>query len=118
MMKRALKWTTMIVACLFHIAPLYASLDTKCPCEITDLVQKFYVTADQIQLKDNKIYILIDNVTYETPAIFSDKDGYYIEQVAKSGGCAWYQWECSRCRWCNMRGVDWECRACQFPISH
>ncbi len=90
-----------------------------CDTQIVDLTKKFYITEDQIKLSGNKIYIDVEGIIYETPAVFTDENGYYIEQVAKSGKCAWYEWECERCGYCNLRGVDYECRVptCQYPIS-
>ena len=80
--------------------------------------EKVYVGADQIQCLDNKIYVLIENDILETPALFSDEGGYYVILAAKSGNCSWYEWKCTRCGYCNLRGIDWECKACQYPISN
>jgi hypothetical protein len=84
---------------------------------IIDLTKKFYVKAEQINFSENKIYIDVEGIIYETPAIYSDEDGYFIDKIAKSGDCSWYEWECSKCRFCNLRGVDYECRNCKRPIS-
>ena len=80
---------------------------------------KLYLTADQIHLADQKIYISVDGITYEVPGLFSDENGYYIEKVAGSGDCAWYEWQCrnKKCKACNIRGIDWTCKWCGWPIS-
>ena len=90
-----------------------------CCIQVVDLTKKFYITEDQIKLEGNKIYIDVEGLIYQTPAVFADENGYYIEQVAKSGNCAWYEWKCEKCGYCNLRGVDYECRvpSCQYPIS-
>ncbi len=80
--------------------------------------EKVYVGADQIQYFDNKIYVLIEKEILETPALFSDERGYYVILAAKSGNCAWYEWKCTRCGYCNLRGIDWECKSCQYPVSN
>ena len=97
----------------------YAHENSPCCNRVIDLDRKFYVDVDQINFNNNRIYISVGDLTYETPAIFSDKNGYYIEQVAKSGDCAWYEWQCTRrdCKSCNLRGIDYECRSCKKPIS-
>lgn len=112
------KWIALLVLCCFWAVSLHASLNPNCNGKIIDLEQKFYVTAEQIQFSENKIYIILKDITYVTPAILSDEDGYYIEQIAKSGNCAWYEWKCTRCGFCNMRGLDYECRSCGYPISY
>ena len=103
--------------CFANIASLDACVDESNSEELIDLLRKFYVKVEQIAFSDNKIYIDVEDLTYVTPAIFSDENGYYIEKIAKSGNCSWYEWECSKCRACNLRGIDWECRACGRPIS-
>jgi hypothetical protein len=43
---------------------------------IIDLAKKFYVEIDQIHFRDKKIYISADDIIYETPAVFSNENGY------------------------------------------
>ncbi|MBS0653582.1 MAG: hypothetical protein JSR39_08700 [Verrucomicrobia bacterium] len=84
---------------------------------VINLEKKIYVEKDQIKLDSEKIYVELGGLIYETPVLHSDADGYYIDQVAKSGSCSWFEWECSRCGFCNLRGIDWECGSCGRSIS-
>jgi hypothetical protein len=108
------KWLAAVVVCFMIPFCVQADINDD---EIINLDQKLYVKMDQIDFCDNKIYVNVDNFIYESPAIFSDQKGYYIEKIAKSGICSWYEWQCIRCYFCNLRGVDWECRSCKKPIS-
>ena len=105
----------ILLLCIHHLA----MSDEKNNPSTIPLSKKFYLNADQIHLIDNKICIQIEGYVYETPAIRSDEIGYYIDTVAQSGYCAWYEWQCrdSKCQFCNLRGIDWECRKCHRPIS-
>lgn len=100
----------------------YACSNGGCEGGVIKLARKLYIARDQIDFSKNKIFVLLDKFVYETPGVFSDINGYYVDQIligdwAKSGDCSWYEWQCSRCGFCNLRGVDWECRSCNFPIS-
>ncbi len=89
-----------------------------CPCEnMVVLDKKVYLETNQIELRNHKIYVNLGGYVYEAPALYSDADGFYIDQIARSGSCSWYQWECSRCGFCNIRGIDWECISCGKAIS-
>lgn len=106
--------------CLTSVTSVYACLT--CNSNEIDLARNFYVQMEQIILSSNRIYINIDHLIYETPAIFSDENGYYVNKItidnqAKSGDCSWMEWECSKCKFCNLRGIDWVCRSCGRPIS-
>ena len=118
-----MKFIKALVLCLLLTTCFTSYADENSPCGTTiiDLAQKFYVDADQITFDNNKIHITVEGITYETPALFSDKNGCYIEQVevAKKRDCAWYEWQCTRqdCKFCNLMGIEHECRACKKPIS-
>lgn len=83
------------------------------------LSKKLYLNGDQIRFIDNKICIEVEGYVYETPAIHADEIGYYIDKVAQSGHCAWYEWECKweNCLYCNLRGIDVRCGACGRDMS-
>jgi hypothetical protein len=108
-------WIAVVMLGLIGNISLYAGT---CRKESVRLTQKIYLSADQIRFANGAIYFTFDNYTYETPAIFSDEKGYYIEEIAKSGNCSWKEWQCEVCGFCNLRLVDWECRRCGFSISH
>jgi hypothetical protein len=116
-MQKSILGTIAMMICFANMASLDACLNDTCSNQVIDLPQKFYVKLDHINFRDNKIYIDVDNFIYATPAIFSDEEGYYIEKIATSGDCSWYEWQCTKCGACNLRGVDWECRSCKRPIS-
>jgi len=117
MQKNQMKWIAVILVCLGSVFSLQANANENCAHEGIDLNRKIYLNVDQINFDNNKIYVSIDNFTYETPSIFSDESGYYIEKIAKSGNCPWYEWQCSHCNTCNLRGVDWECHKCKRPVA-
>jgi hypothetical protein len=117
MKERALKWVVMAVLCFVNVASLHAC--KTCNGEMIDLAQKFYVKLHQVNFSNDKIYIHVEDFVYETPAIFSDVNGYYIEKVANTNDCAWYEWQCrwSDCGACNLKGVDFKCRGCKRPME-
>lgn len=105
---------------IFALVAHLLSTQTAIACTKEGLIQlekKIYVGKDQIKLDLEKIYVELGGYIYETPGLYFDENGYYIDQVAKSGSCSWYEWQCSSCRFCNLRGVDWECGSCGRPIS-
>lgn len=112
-----LKMAVMFLSLFVSVNHLAISNESNAE-SIAQLPEKFYITADQIQLSDGKIYVRVGEFVYEVPAIYSDEKGYYFDRVAKSGHCSWYEWECQGCYFCNLRGLDWKCRACGRPISH
>ncbi len=118
-MARRLMIGLMAMACLVHSAISYASSSEKCSAEIVSTLEKMYVNIDQVECSDNKIYVTTDDFVILTPALYWDDKGYYIFLAAESGNCAWYEWQCRNptCRFCNLRGVDWKCRACTWSIS-
>jgi hypothetical protein len=118
MMKRVIMYIAFMMLCLVHMAGYTQCQRSDCK-GLIELDEKFYVQLNQIRFSENKIYIQIEDITYETPAIHADDEGYFIEKVASSGNCAWYEWECPRdnCHFCNLRGLDYKCRVCNHPIS-
>lgn len=117
-MRIVLTFIAMIL-CFSDISTLVANSDVENDRGIIDLGKKFYVNVEQVDFANQKIYIGTEGIVYETPALFSDENGYYILQIAQSGHCAWYEWECSnsKCKACNLRGIDYKCRSCGRPIS-
>lgn len=116
MNKKAMKGIAIIVF-LNSMLSLQASIQEKNEEQIVDLEQKVYVQTDQIYFDSNRIYINIDDFTYETPALSSDDSGYYIDTISKKDKCSWYHWQCTNCKTCNLRGVNWECKKCKKPVS-
>jgi hypothetical protein len=117
-MKSMLKWIKMMMILCFFAGIVSVQANSNKTGKGGSLDLKFYIQPEQISLDNNKIYVNFeDDLIYEVPAIFSDERGYYFESIAKSGDCSWYEWECERCRTCNLRGVDWRCRACGLGIS-
>lgn len=117
MIKNIFRWIALLILCLINIAT-YASCQLDENTEIIKLHEKFYVKIDQINFEKNKIHIQLESIVYETPAIHSDKDGYFIDKIASSGNCSWYEWQCAKCHFCNLRGIDYRCRECRFPMSY
>src|ERR1700722_8665546 len=109
MKKKAMK-SIAIVVFLNILISLQASINI-------DLEQKVYIQTDQIYFDNNRIYISIDDFTYETTALSSDDNGYYIDTIAKKDKCSWYHWQCTNCKTCNLRGFNWECKKCKKPVS-
>ena len=116
-MRKSMKWLGIMILCIVNIVSLEASLNRKCNGKVIELMQKFYVQQDQIHFNNNKIYINIEDFTYATPALLSDENGYYIDQVVGSGSCAWYEWQCTRCLTCNLRGLNLACKSCNKSMS-
>jgi hypothetical protein len=85
--------------------------------ELVELEEKFYLAATQICFTEDKIYIDANGTFYETPAIHADEAGYYVERVSKKASCSWYEWKCSQCQRCNLKGIDWKCKQCKKPIE-
>src|ERR1700735_490457 len=116
MLKRTFRWIVVMICINMTAYTVCQREDGKTVIELKD---KFYIKTDQISLLDNKIFIQVDDLIYETPALYSDQNGFFIDKIASSGDCAWYQWECRKvnCRTCNQRGIDYKCRKCGFPMS-
>ncbi len=102
--------------CLIQNISAQACPQQNCNDGLAMLAEKFYINVEQIDFVDQKIYVNANGFVYETPAIHTDPNGYYIDQVAKSGDCSWHEWQC-KCGFCNLRGLDWECRSCNKSIS-
>jgi hypothetical protein len=47
---------------------------------------KTYIQSDHIELIANTIFVKIDDLIYETPALYNDENGYYIMEVRASCG--------------------------------
>jgi len=116
MLKNLVLWLLLTALCVINNIAISHEGSNEGVIELAD---KIYIEAAQVNFADNKIYIQIKDNIFETPAIHSDENGYYIDQIAGSGRCAWYEWEChdKKCLYCNLRGIDWKCRACHRPIS-
>ncbi len=107
----AFVWVLTLVISLSHTLFLQAD----CHCDVVELEEKIYLNGDQILISDNKIAINIDEVTYETPAVFTDERGYYIEKIGKKRECSWYEWKCTGCSKCNAK-TNWKCKKCGTPV--
>jgi hypothetical protein len=114
MLKNLGLWLVLTALCIINIAVSH-EMNHEGMIELAD---KIYIESDQINFADKKIYIQIKDSIFETSAIHSDEKGYYIDQVAKSGNCAWYEWECREetCLTCNLRGTL-KCGRCGRGIS-
>ncbi|HEY2811557.1 MAG TPA: hypothetical protein VGJ00_09250 [Rhabdochlamydiaceae bacterium] len=101
-----MKWITLFV---FFLMPLFLRAQ-QCPEVMIDLAENLYVKGEQIQFADNTIYVMIDDVAFKTPAIYSDECGYYV--LALGGeACRWYEWKCCKCGTCVWLGIE-ECPIC------
>lgn len=70
----------------------YACSHGICGDGVIKLARKLYIATDQIDFSENKIFIKLDQLIYETPSVLSDINGYYVDQIsmgdwAKSGNC-------------------------------
>lgn len=108
-----------IVSILFAMILFFAEGIGNANESVVELGRKYYVTLEHVNFVDDAIYIEVEGITYKTPAINTDENGYYIDRVSKSGNCRWYEWQCrnKKCKACNYRGIDRECRKCQWSIS-
>jgi len=71
------------------------------------LERNVYVKLEQILFENNKIFVSINDVIYQTPAIYTDENGYYIQKLFERE-CSWYEWKCPRCYQCNWK-IDLVC---------
>lgn len=74
---------------------------------------KTYVEADKIAFAEGAILVNVEEQIIETPAIFSDKNGFYILQVkVDTRHCMWPNWECDGCGYCN-NALERCCLVCE-----
>ncbi len=74
---------------------------------------KRYIPIDKIAFVKNAILIEIEGMIIETPAIYSDDFGLYIQQVKISGNrCSTFEWECLKCGYCNF-ALERCCLVCE-----
>lgn len=83
-----------------------------------EFLENYYIESEQVVFTDKKIYVSIDDEKYETPALFSDENGYYIQKIRGkcTGVCTWYEWECGNCHFCNLYEI--ECGNCKRLKAH
>ena len=79
---------------------------------------KKYIPMEKIVLIDHSILIEFEGEIFETPALYSDSHGFYIENVkiADQGNCGHLQWQCNRCSQCNSLFYSC-CAKCNRHIS-
>jgi hypothetical protein len=114
-MKNFLKKTGIILVCCANI---FAQAETPCNENIIQLPENYYILSEYIIFADNKIYVNIHDEKYETTALFSDENGYFIQTIRGKclGLCKWYEWECGRCGFCNL--YELECGNCKGLKAH
>jgi len=105
---------------LFLCGTTYSIAEEPCnTCKQNDieLSNNYYLNSDQITFADQKIYVTIHDELYETPALFSDENGLYIQRIRSkcTGRCSWYEWECS-CGFCNLYEI--QCGNCRGLKAH
>lgn len=78
---------------------------------------KRYIPMEKIALVANAILVEFEGETFQTPALYNDADGFYIENIiADRGKCGHVQWECANCHHCNSLFYSC-CSKCDFHIS-
>lgn len=96
-------------------------LEERVPSDNVDVAYcgKRYIPMEKITLVDNLILVEIEEGIFETPAIYSDANGFYIENVkiADQGKCGYLQWQCQRCSQCNSLFYSC-CSNCNRHISN
>lgn len=105
---------------IFFCSSNLAQAENTEPCntQIIELPENYYIQSEQIIFADKKIYININDEKYETPALFSDEDGYFIQTIRGkcTGKCGLFEWECGRCGFCNLYEI--ECGNCKGLKAH
>ncbi len=89
-----------------------------CPQDITNFIPcpKTYVNPEQIDLRENGIFVLVNDVILQTEGLRTDAQGIYIMTVRD--GCGPSQWKCikrnRRDMVCNTCNWDWNytCSSC------
>lgn len=76
---------------------------------------KLYIPREKIALVDDLILVEIEDLIFETPAIFTDENGFYVTEV-KDDGCGRLRWRCKNCDECNSLFFS-RCSKCKKPIS-
>lgn len=73
---------------------------------------KTYVKSEQINFYGEQIFILIDDIIFQTQQISSDVNGLFFSNV-REGGCDRSQWYCGKkigpgayCRECNPNSIN------------
>jgi hypothetical protein len=95
-----------------------STIFAKCPdCNSHGIyMQNIYIQSNQIAFHDNQIYIQLDGDIFVVPAIYSDQNGFYIQNIKQPRGrCEPYEWKCSICGTCNDF-ADYYCRQCKAEM--
>ncbi|HKZ00410.1 MAG TPA: hypothetical protein VJ112_04525 [Rhabdochlamydiaceae bacterium] len=88
----------------------------RCPCENpkppkqNESCEKIYVDPSQVNIRENQIWVMMENQPFKTQAIFSDGKGIFIRDYY-TGDCQDGFWQCRTCGACNENYYLW-CRTC------
>jgi hypothetical protein len=117
-MEKIMRTRFFLVGFLFLLTGAMAvdATCTGCQREEVAIPQKTYLQDQQIVFFQSKIYVNIEGIAFEVPAIYSDEDGYYILTGQPRGRCEPYEWKCGNCGTCNEFSYYY-CRKCKREME-